>query len=140
MAILEVVSPGNKASRNPLRAFVQKTAELLEQHIHLLILDLFLPGRRDPQGLHREIWDEVAGEDDYQTPAGQPFTLAAYAAGLSIRAYVVHAAVGAALPDMPLFLEPEKVVEVPLEATYSAAFAEVPRRWRRVLEAPPGES
>jgi hypothetical protein len=42
---------------------------------------------------------------------------------------------GAALPDMPLFLEPEKAVEVPLEAAYNAAFAVLPLRWRRVLEA-----
>jgi hypothetical protein len=54
-----------------------------------------------------------------------------------VRASVVHAAVGDALTDMPLFLEPGKAVTVPLEATYNAAFAEVPRRWRRVLEEPP---
>jgi hypothetical protein len=36
---------------------------------------------------------------------------------------------------MPLFLEPGQTVETPLEATYNATFAEVPRRWRRVLEA-----
>ncbi len=133
IAIIEVVSPGNKASRNPLRAFVQKTAELLEQHVHLLILDLLPPGRRDPQGIHREIWDEVAGEE-YVALADKPLTLAAYEANLSVRAYVVHVAVGDALPDMPLFLEPGLAVEVPLEATYNAAFAEVPQRWRRVLE------
>lgn len=137
VAIIEVVSPGNKASLNPLRAFRQKAAELLDQHLHLLILDLLPPGRRDPHGIHREIWDEVAGQE-YQLPAGKPLTLAAYAAGPSLRAYVVHAAVGDALPDMPLFLESEKVVEVPLEAAYNAAYVEVPRRWRRVLEqAPP---
>ena len=38
--------------------------------------------------------------------------------------------------DMPLFLEPGLAVTVPLEATYNAAFAEVPRRWRQVLETP----
>jgi hypothetical protein len=37
---------------------------------------------------------------------------------------------------MPLVLEPGKAVAVSLEATYNAAFADVPRRWRRVLEAP----
>jgi hypothetical protein len=37
---------------------------------------------------------------------------------------------------MPLFLEPEKAISVPLEATYQSAFAEVPRRWRRVLQTP----
>jgi hypothetical protein len=35
---------------------------------------------------------------------------------------------------MPLYLEPDEYVLVPLEATYTAAFAEVPRRWRTVLE------
>ena len=52
-----------------------------------------------------------------------------------MRAYVVHAAVGDTLSDMPLFLQPQKSVELPLEATYNAAFAEVPRRWRSVLDA-----
>jgi Protein of unknown function (DUF4058) len=135
VTMVEVVSPGNKASRNALRSFVEKAAELLDKRIHLLIVDLFPPGRRDPQGIHGEIWEEIAGQE-YAAPADKPLTLAAYESGLTIRAYVVHAAVGDVLADMPLFLEPEKAVEAPLEATYNAAFAEVPRRWRRVLEAP----
>jgi hypothetical protein len=47
--------------------------------------------------------------------------------GLSVQAYVVHAAVGDVLADMPLLL-PGKLVQVPLEATYQAAFAGVPGR------------
>lgn len=133
VAMIEIVSPGNKAARNPLRAFVRKAAELLDNGIHLLIVDLFPPGRRDPEGLHNEIWQEIAGEE-YSPPADKPLTLAAYEAGNSIRAYVVQAAVGDALTDMPLFLEPDQAVMIPLEATYNAALAEVPRRWRRVLE------
>ncbi len=136
VAMIEVVSPGNKGSRNPLREFVYKAAELLDQHIHLLILDVLPPGRRDPQGIHAAIWDEVAAQE-YSLPADKPLTFAAYESASGIRAYVAHAAIGEVVPDMPLFLEPERAVEVPLEATYSAAFAEVPRRWRRVLEAPP---
>ena len=42
-------------------------------------------------------------------------------------------AVGQALPDMPLFLEPNGCVMVPLEATYETAFAVLPRRWQTVL-------
>ncbi len=135
VAIIEIVSPGNKAARNPLRAFVAKAAELLSKGVHLLIVDVHPPGRRDPDGIHGEIWQEVAGQE-YQPPADKPLTVAAYEAGDALRAYVRHVAVGEALPDMPLFLEPGKAVTVPLEATYCAAFAEVPRRWRRVLEAP----
>jgi hypothetical protein len=136
IAMVEVVSPGNKPSRNHLRAFVEKAATLLDNHIHLLMVDLFPPGRRDPQGIHGQIWGEIAGQE-YCAPADKPLTLVAYASGISVRAYVVKVAVGDALTDMPLFLEPDKVVEVPLEATYRAAFAEVPRRWGRVLEMPP---
>ena len=135
VAMVEIVSRGNKASRNAIRAFVEKAAELVDQQIHLLILDLHPPGRRDPQGIHAEIWDEIAGQD-YTAPAGKPLTLAAYEAGLTVRAYVVHAAVGDMLSEMPLFLEPEQAVTVPLEATYRAAFTELPRRWKRVMEGP----
>lgn len=120
VAMVEIVSPGNKAARNPLRAFVAEAAQLLDQQIHLLIIDLLPPGRRD-------------GEE-YVAPADRPLTLAAYESGLTVRAYVVPVAVGEVLPDMPLFLEPEQAVTVPLEVTYMAAFQEVPRRWRRVLD------
>lgn len=135
VAMVEIVSPGNKSSRNAMRSFVEKAATLLEQQIHLLIVDLHPPGRRDPHGIHAEIWEEVAGEA-YAAPSDKPLTQAAYESQLSVRAYVVPMAVGDVLTEMPLFLEPGKAVEVPLEATYCAAVAEVPRRWRRVLEAP----
>jgi Protein of unknown function (DUF4058) len=133
VAMVEIVSPGNKAARNPLRAFVAKAAELLEHQIHLLIIDLLPRGPRDPNGIHGEIWQEIAGQE-YAAPADKPLTLVAYESGLTVRAYVVPAAVSDPLPDMPLFVEQGKAVHIPLEATYMAAFIEVPRRWRRVLE------
>jgi hypothetical protein len=136
VAMVEIVSPGNKAARNPMRAFVAKTAELLDRQIHLLIIDILPPGRRDPDGVHGEIWQEIAGEE-YSAPHDRPLTLAAYESGLTLRAYVVPTGVGETLTDMPLFLEPDRAVQVPLEATYMSAFAETPRRWRRVLEPPP---
>lgn len=135
VAMAEIVSPGNKSSRSAVRAFVEKAAALLESQVHLLIVDLHPPGRRDPHGMHAAIWEEIAGED-YAGPAEKPLTLAAYESDLSVRAYVVPVAVGDALTAMPLFLAPGQALEVPLEATYCAAVAEVPRRWRRVLEAP----
>jgi hypothetical protein len=41
---------------------------------------------------------------------------------------------------MPLFLEPETYVDVPLEETYQRAYRGVPRRWRDVLEGPSAKS
>jgi hypothetical protein len=135
VAVVEVVSPGKKYTLRALQAFVDKTAALLDHQIHLLIADLLPRGKRDPQGIHAEIWDAIAGQE-YAAPADKPLTLAAYESGLSVRAYVVHAGVGDELIDMPLFLEPGQAVSVPLEATYREAFAAVPRRWQRVLEGP----
>ena len=59
----------------------------------------------------------------------------AYESALVVRAYVRHVAVGDALPEMPLFLEPDACVMAPLEKTYQLAFAAQPARWRQVLEA-----
>jgi hypothetical protein len=136
VAVLEIVSPGNKATTHALRRFVAKAAEFLEQRVHLLIVDILPPGRRDPHGIHAAVWDEVAGQD-YVPPAGRPLTLASYEADLAVRAYVQHLAVGEGPPEMPLFLAPNACVPVPLGPTYEAAFAHMPRRWRQVLEAPP---
>jgi hypothetical protein len=133
VALIEIVSPGNKASRHALRTFVEKAADALYRGYHLLILDLFPPGPRDPHGIHGALWAEIA-DGNYRQPVEQPLTLAAYSADQVKTAYVEPVAVGALLPDMPLFLEPEEYVNVPLEATYAGAYHGVPQRWRRVLE------
>jgi hypothetical protein len=133
VAVVEVVSPGNKAGRSAIHSFVKKAAGLLERRIHLLILDLHPPTRRDPQGIHGVIWEEITGEE-YVASEDRPLSLAAYESGLTVRAYVEPVAVGDTLADMPLFLEPGRYVPVPLESTYVRAFAALPRRWRVVLE------
>jgi hypothetical protein len=135
VAMVEIVSPGNKASRHAFRAFVDKACELLEHRIHLLIIDPFPPGPRDPNGVHAAIWEEVQ-DDPFELPADKPLTLVAYECELITRAYIEPVAVGDVLPDMSLFLEPNGCVKVPLEATYQTAFAVMPARWRRVLEGP----
>ena len=61
VAVIEVVSPGNKSGRPSMQAFVEKAADLLNRGIHLLILDLHPPGPRDPQGIHGLIWEDIAG-------------------------------------------------------------------------------
>lgn len=135
VAMIEILSPGNKSSRNAFRAFVDKACELLEHRIHLLLVDPFPPGRRDPEGIHAAIWAEVVDEP-FVLPADKPLTLAAYESDLITRAYIEPVAVGDVLPDMPLFLEPNGCVKVPLEATYQTAFAVMPRRWRDELQPP----
>jgi hypothetical protein len=137
IALIEILSPGNKASRQPFRSFLNKAAAALARGIHLLLIDLFPPGPRDPQGIHGALWEDLTGEP-YQQPADKPLTLAAYAAGggPAATAYVEPVAVGDALPNMPLFLNPEQYVNVPLDATYQAAYDSVPLFYRRILEGP----
>jgi hypothetical protein len=134
VAMVEIVSPGNKASQHAFRAFVDKACELLEHRIHLLLIDPFPPGRRDPNGIHAAIW-EMVEDNPFRLPAEKPLTLVAYECDLTTRAYIEPVAVGDLLPDMPLFLQPRGCVTAPLETTYQTAFTVLPRRWRRVLEA-----
>jgi hypothetical protein len=136
VALLEIVSPGNKSGAGPMQAVLDKAVAALQQGYHLLMIDLFPPGPADPRGLHDRVWRELEG-GRFEPPAGKPLTLAAYRVGDGITAYVEPVAVGQALPDMPLFLDPDHYVNVPLESTYVAAYEGVPRRWRQVIEAPP---
>jgi len=134
VALIEIVSPGNKASRRALKAFVDKAITTLRQGYHLLILDLHRPGRRDPAGIHGAIW-QALGEAPYEPPADAPLTLVAYSATQPKTAFIEPVDVGSVLPDMPLFLEPDAYVYVPLEETYQAAWRGMPKRWKSVLEA-----
>jgi hypothetical protein len=135
VAVVEVISRSNKDTRHSMRSFVEKAAEFLDRGVHLLVLDLLPPGKHDPKGLHGAIWEDIT-DQEYLLPADKPMTLAAYESALAVRAYVEQTAVGVELPESPLYLEPGGHVDVPLETTYQAAFAAVPRRWRQVLEAP----
>ncbi len=135
VAVLEIVSPGNKNSRHGLRAFLAKAVQLLQARIHLLIVDLLPPGPRDPQGIHKAIWDEFI-DNDFVLPADRPLTLAAYSAGEWPEAFVEPTAVGLPLRDMPLFLAPDVYIPVPLESTYQSAWEAVPAFWRDVLTSP----
>jgi hypothetical protein len=135
VAFLEIVSPGNKSTRHAIRAFVDKACDLLEHRIHLLLVDPFPPGPRDPQGMHAVIWEQVKDEA-FVLPTDKPLTLASYECDLTTRAYIEPIAVGEPLPSMPLFVAPEAHVLVPLEATYQTAFEGMPQRWKAVVEAP----
>lgn len=99
----------------------------------MLIVDLYPPTRHAPDGIHGAIWSEV---DDviHESPPDRPLTLVAYSANVPATAYVQPVGVGEVLPGMPLFLSPDRYVDVPLEMTYAAAWRGMPQRWRRELE------
>lgn len=134
VAVLEIVSPGNKDSRSALRSFVEKSLTLLKNGIHLLVVDLLPPTSRDPEGIHGAIWSEIQDEP-FALPSDKPLTLASYAVGPVKTAYVEPFAVGDKLLDMPLFLSATVHVPVPLEETYQRTWSLCPEPMREMLEA-----
>ena len=133
-AVLEILPPGNKGSRTAFRAFVEKTAGFLHQGIHLLIIDLFPPTTRDPQGIHKAIWDEIY-EEPFELPSDKPLTLVAYKATPAKTAYIEPVAVKDPLPDMPIFLSPDIYVLVPLETTYMTTWSMCPQPMKDLVDS-----
>ena len=134
VAVIEIVSPGNKSSAGAFRKFLGKSLEWLNAGVNILIVDPFPPTKRDPKGIHNAIWEEIEGESDIRILKTKPLSLVSYECSDIVEAYVEPFAVGDKLKDMPLFLEPDFYVNVPLEQTYMSAFALMPKPSRVGLE------
>ena len=138
VALIEIVSPANKDRRKHVEEFVEKVVSALDLGVHVLLIDLFPPKGNDPEGLPgmvRQCFDE--SEDPYDLPADRPLTLASYVAGPRVDIYLEHLAVGNPLPQMPLFLRPDRYVNVLLEPTYQTSYKGMSSFWRDVLEGKP---
>ncbi len=133
VAMIEIVSPGNKASQHHFDQFVRKSAAWIMAGYHLLVIDIQPRTPRDPRGIHAAIWRELGGEST-QSDDAQPLTLVAYRADAAPSAFVQPCAVGEALTAMPLFLDSEHYIHAPLEDAYQRAFRGGPKPWRDVLE------
>lgn len=132
VAMIEIMSAGNKSSRHAMRSFLDKAVAALDVGVHLLLVDVHPPGPRDPHGIHRAVLHEI-GAEDYVLGGERRLTVVAYIGGTVVEAFVEHFAVGEPIPQMPLFLTREHYVRVPLEATYAAAWEDVPPRYQAVL-------
>ncbi len=136
VAVIELVSPGNKDRKHSLRSFVDKALDLLEQDVNLLIIDPFPPGPHDPQGIPKVIVDAFT-DLPFELSPDKPLTLAAYQVEPIRTAYIEPVAVGDRLPDMPLFLYGESYIPVPLEETYQTTWNVLPAELRSLLEPRP---
>jgi hypothetical protein len=135
VALLEVVSPANKDRASSVDDFAGKVVSAIDAGIHVLVADLFPPGKFDPNGMPGVI-RQILEDSDLPTdsPSAEPLALASYLAGPRVEVFLEYAAVGSALPSMPLFLRPDRYVNVPLESTYQEAFSGLPLFWRDVIE------
>jgi hypothetical protein len=118
---------------------VQKADQALLAGVHLLIVDLFPPTPRDPEGIHRAIWGE-GREGDFALPDDKPLTCVSYVAFPGLEVFLEPVAVGDALPEMPVFLTADTYVPLPLNATYQSAWEAVPAVWQEVLSQPAPKS
>jgi hypothetical protein len=134
IAVIEIVSPGNKSGAASLKQFMEKSLQLLENCIHLLVVDLFPPTSRDPQGIHGAIWGQIQ-DDGFALPPDKPLTLASYVGGQVKTAYVEPVAVGDILPEMPVFLDTKAYVRTPLEESYQATWNLCPQEFRDRVSA-----
>ncbi len=133
VAVVELVSPGNKSSNTAIKQFVDKSLDFIERGNHVTLIDLFPGSKRNPGGFHGLIWDSISGEE-YRLPTDKPLLLSSYeVAGDSVRAYLEPLKVGDVLPDMPLYLREHFYVMLPLAETYEQAWRGMPKHLTEVL-------
>ena len=135
VAVIEIVSPSNKAKKEEFNDLVGKSVQLLRQGVHVLLIDPFPPTRRDPNGIHAAVGKELTGKK-VSHDESKPLTLASYAARGedTYSAFVEPLAVGERLKDMPLFLTSALHVPAPLEETYQMAWNGYPEPIRRLVD------
>ena len=132
VAVLEIVSPGNKTA--DMRC-VRSCGRPKNFSVRGSTCSWSTCSRhpRDPQGIHKAIWDEIVDEP-FDLPPDKRLTVAAYAAADLPTAYVEPVAVGDVLPEMPIFLEPGIYVPAPLESTYETTWTKCPDAIRELVE------
>jgi hypothetical protein len=132
VAAIRLVAPQTKRSRYRMEQFTGWVVEVIRHGISVLIVDIFQPGPHDPQGIHKAIWDEFT-DNGFVLPRETPLTLASYRAKPVPAAFVEPTSVGRDLIDMPLFLDSNCYVNVPLEKSYCDAFEGEPKHIRKLL-------
>ena len=133
VAVLEIVSPGNKKEASEFGALIDKTVALLAKGIHVVVVDLHRPGPYDPHGIANVVWEKL-GQPWLVADARHPLAVASFAAGRTVRVYLEPLAVGDALPDMPMFLAAGQHVRLPLERSYRSTFHRLPAHLRTAFD------
>ena len=122
VAVIELVSPGNKDRPATRKAFAAKCAAYLQGGIGVMVVDIVTERTAN---LHNELIDAMMLSNDYYGP-GEPIYTASYHPvrrdskdGIDVWLSGLH--VGGDLPTMPLFLRGGPVLGIPLDETYARA-------------------
>jgi hypothetical protein len=133
VAILEIVSPGNKDSRRALGQLVGKIADTITAGVHVLVIDPHPPGPFDPDGIHAAIWELLDPTESPLMDSTHDRLAVAYESTSPCSAYLEPIGVGDRLPTVPLFIAEGAHVPVPLEKAYAAAWDLTPPIVRRAM-------
>ena len=123
LAVVEIVSPGNKDDEEARLAFAGKCLSYLSKGIGLLVLDIVTEGKAN---LHNSMM-RLAKNDARYEMIGEPQTFAASYRPVSrdwenvIDLWHWSLRVGSALPTVPLALKGFGCIAIDLEATYTEA-------------------
>jgi hypothetical protein len=142
IALIEIISPGNKSSASNVEEFVKKVEEALLAGIHVVVIDVLPPGKHDPAGIQGCVAGSM-GNPVEDIPPDRALGFVSYAVDLfEVVAYREQRAVGEELPEMPLFLTSDQYINLPLAPCYQQTVEGMPPFWREVLEgrdpSPPG--
>ena len=135
VALLELVSPGNKDRRLSVEQFVAKVEEAVRKEVHVAVIDLFPPTRSAPNGLPSRVWRRF-DRSPVLPPPGRPLSLGSFVAKRKPEAFFEFLAFGDELPSFPLFLTATNYIHLPLSDTYAATFTASPPYLRELLSAP----
>ena len=130
VAMLEIVSPGNKESQSAVESFVRKCTGWLKGGLHLGIVDLFPPRKFDPFGL-----GVTVAEANGVRPIEERVPGVSFEAGPRLRTFGDAFTIGKPIPPLPLFYAPRRHVMLPLQETYDEALIGVPKHLKAKLEA-----
>jgi hypothetical protein len=123
VAVIELVSPGNKDRPAERRAFAAKCASYLAQGISLIVVDVVTNRHAN---LHNDLMRLMEAATDLDFPAEVTLYAVAYrpvrrGEQEAIDLWLRRLEVGAALPTLPLRLTGDLFVAVDFEAAYQEA-------------------
>ncbi|MBX3397581.1 MAG: DUF4058 family protein [Gemmataceae bacterium] len=132
VALVEIVSPGNKDRRRHVDAFIDKAEFAITGGVHVVVVDLFPASNFAPNGLPSAIWRRFERRS-FVPPPERPVSFGSFVGRDPPAAFFDYRAFGENLPPIPLFLTDDDYLELPLESTYQTTFENSPPYLREQL-------
>jgi hypothetical protein len=125
VAAIELVSPRNKDRPTARRHFAAKCAAYLQAGVSVIVVDVVTSRR---ENLYAALLEQLGLAPD-ANEAGDLYAVACRSAPPDepsrLETWVAPLAMGSAMPTLPLWLEADFAVPLPLERSYEATFVEL---------------